>query len=241
LSFGWWVEKHNLHHANPNTEGADPDIGDGVLAFTSAQAANRTSWFGRAMARSQAWLFFPLLLLEGLNLHVASIRALWGRPRRRRSRPIEIALLAIHVAAYFTVLFVFLTPGQAFAFIGVQQGLFGLYMGISFAPNHKGMPILSADDDSDYMRRQVITSRNVRGGRMTDFVFGGLNYQIEHHLFPSMPRPNLRRSQALVAAFCRQKGVPYCESSLIGSYLQAMRHLHAVGRASAPVAASGQP
>ena len=123
-----------------------------------------------------------------------------------------------------------LSPVKAVVFILVQQGLFGLYLGCSFAPNHKGMPILAAADQSDFLRRQVLTSRNVRGGWLTDFALGGLNYQIEHHLFPSMPRPNLRRSQTLVRAFCQQRGVPYCQSSLAGSYAQALRHLNTVGR-----------
>ena len=76
-------------------------------------------------------------------------------------------------------------PIKAVVFIIVQQGLFGLYLGCSFAPNHKGMPILDAADQSDFLRRQALTSCNVRGGWLTDFALGGLNYQIEHHLFPS--------------------------------------------------------
>jgi fatty acid desaturase len=78
----------------------------------------------------------------------------------------------------------------------------------------------------------------VRGGWLTDLALGGLNYQIEHHLFPSMPRPSLRRSQALIEAFCLQRGVPYCQSSLAGSYAQALRHLNAVGRPARPAAAT---
>jgi fatty acid desaturase len=91
------------------------------------------------------------------------------------------------------------------------------------------MPILDADDQWDFLRRQAVTSRNVRGGWLVDFALGGLNYQIEHHLFPSMPRPNLRHSQALIQAFCVQRGVPYLETSLVGSYAQALRHLNTVG------------
>ena len=100
------------------------------------------------------------------------------------------------------MVFLVLSPVKAVVFIVVQQGLFGLYLGCSFAPNHKGMLVLGADDRTDFLRRQVLTSRNVRGGWLTDFALGGLNYQIEHHLFPSMPRPNLRRSQAMIEAFC---------------------------------------
>jgi fatty acid desaturase len=112
----------------------------------------------------------------------------------------------------------------------VQQGLFGLYLGCAFAPNHKGMPILSEHDEWDFLRRQVLTSRNVRGGPVVDIALGGLNYQIEHHLFPSMPRPNLRRAQVTVQAFCAEHDVSYLESGLVSSYRQTVRHFHQVGR-----------
>ena len=203
LSYGWWVDKHNRHHAHPNTEDADPDIAVGALAFTAGQA-RASRGLARLVFRYQAYLFFPLLLLEAVNLHVASVRALTRRAARRRSW--ERALITVHAAGYLTAVFLVLSPVKAVVFIIVQQGLFGLYLGCSFAPNHKGMPILDAADQSDFLRRQALTSRNVRGGWLTDFALGGLNYQIEHHLFPSMPRPNLRRSQALIEAFCRQRG-----------------------------------
>jgi fatty acid desaturase len=232
LSYGWWVDKHNRHHAHPNTEGADPDIGDGAIAFTAAQARNRKTRWGRAVARSQAWLFFPMLTLEGLNLHVASVRSLLDGSRRRHSRRAEGALLVVHLAIYLTALFLVLSPMQALAFIAIQQGLFGVYMGASFAPNHKGMLILTADDEIDSLRRQVLTSRNVHGGRVTDFVLGGLNYQIEHHLFPSMPRPNLRHAQGLVRGFCLDNGISYQDDTLLASYVQTLRHLSDVAAAA---------
>ena len=125
-----------------------------------------------------------------------------------------------------------LPPVKAIAFIAVQQGLFGLYLGISFAPNHKGMPILDAADQSDFLRRQVLTSRNVKGGPLTDLALGGLNYQIEHHLFPSMPRANLRRAQPVVRDFCRQRGVSYCQASFMGSFAQVLWHLDSVGKSA---------
>jgi len=68
--------------------------------------------------------------------------------------------------------FLVLSPVKAVVFIGVQQGLFGLYLGACFAPNHKGMLILDAADRSDFLRRQVLTSRNVRGGWLTDLAMG---------------------------------------------------------------------
>jgi fatty acid desaturase len=165
--------------------------------------------------------------LEAGHLHVASVKAILGG--RGRANVVEGLLLVVHVVAYVTVLVVVLTPVQALAFALVQQGLFGLYLGCAFAPNHKGMPTLTQADELDFLRRQVLTSRNVAGSRLVDVVLGGLNYQIEHHLFPNMPRPNLRRAQPLVREFCRQHELAYTEASLVGSYAQALRHLHAVG------------
>jgi fatty acid desaturase len=102
-------------------------------------------------------------------------------------------------------------------------------MGCSFAPNHKGMPMISAADKLDFLRKQVLTSRNVNGGWLTDYALGGLNYQIEHHLFPSMPRPNLRRAQGLVREFCERLEIPYSQCGAVSSYAQVLRHLHAAG------------
>jgi fatty acid desaturase len=231
LSFGWWVAKHNRHHANPNTEGADPDVMLRALAMTASQAA-ASRGVSRTVFRWQAFLFFPMLLGEAFSVHAASIRAL-SRPAPRH-RLAEAAMLAAHFAAYLTVVFLVLSPVKAAVFILVQQGLFGVYLGASFAPNHKGMPILSRDDEHDFLRRQVLTSRNIRGNWLTDLALGGLNYQIEHHLFPSMPRPNLRRSQPMIRDFCRHHGLPYTQASLIGSYAQALRYLHAIGAQAAP-------
>jgi fatty acid desaturase len=226
LSFGWWVAKHNRHHANPNTEGADPDIMMRALAMTAGQAGSSRG-VSRMVYRCQAFLFFPMLLGEAFSVHVASIRALSSRDGRQRLP--EAALLAVHFAAYLAVVFLVLSPVKAVVFILIQQGLFGVYLGASFAPNHKGMPILRREDNYDFLRRQVLTSRNIRGGWFTDLALGGLNYQIEHHLFPSMPRPSLRRSQPLIREFCQQHGLAYCQTSLVGSYAQALRYLHAVG------------
>ena len=228
MSYGWWVAKHSRHHAHPNTEGADPDIAAGALIFTAAQL-NAPRGVVRLIRRYQAYLFFPMLLLEAANLHLASVRAMAGGTWRHRR--IEAALLAVHFAAYLALVLAVLGPGlKAVAFVMVQQCLFGLYLGCSFAPNHKGMPVLTASDRSDFLRRQVLTSRNVRGGWLTDLALGGLNYQIEHHLFPSAPRPSLRHCQPLIREFCEQRGVPYCQTSLAGSFAMVLRHLNSVGR-----------
>jgi fatty acid desaturase len=235
VSFDWWVAKHNRHHSNPNHEDLDPDISITALAFTADQASSRHGLV-RLIARCQAYLFLPLLLLEAAHLHLASIKAVLRGSGRANA--VEGLLLVAHVAGYVTALVWVLSPLQAVVFLAVQQGLFGLYLGCSFAPNHKGMPTLTQSDQLDFVRRQVLTSRNVRGSRFVDVLLGGLNYQIEHHLFPNMPRPNLRHAQPLIRAFCRRHQIDYNEASLLGSYAEAIRHLHAVGAPLRPAMAA---
>ncbi|MFF3512477.1 fatty acid desaturase family protein [Streptomyces sp. NPDC002573] len=226
MSYGWWMNKHTRHHANPNHEELDPDVAPDILVWSTDQARN-SSGLARFIGGRQAFLFFPLLTLEGFNLHVASVRAL--RSPSMKSRLLEGGLLILHMAAYLSALFLVLPPGKALAFLAVHQCLFGVYLGSVFAPNHKGMPTFTGDDRPDFLRRQVLTSRNVRGGRFTDLMLGGLNYQVEHHLFPSMPTPHLRRAQVVVRAHCAEIGVPYHETGLIQSYREALTHLHRVG------------
>jgi fatty acid desaturase len=212
LSFGWWVPKHNAHHAHPNEIGRDPDIGDSSVLVSS-----------QLMARWQAGLFFPLMLLRSAGLHVSGVQRLLRQ--RDRAAVLEGLLMALHAALYLTAVFWVLSPLKALAFVALQQGVFSLYLGLSFAPNHKGMPIVEGGTEMSFAWRQVITARNVAGGWFTDLMLGGLNYQIEHHLFPSMPRPNLARAQQIIRPFCIESGLGYCEDSLCGSYRQAVRHL----------------
>ncbi|MFC9253720.1 fatty acid desaturase family protein [Amycolatopsis thailandensis] len=226
MSYGWWMDKHTRHHANPNHEDLDPDVDPDILVWSKEQA-RASKGLPRFIGRYQAFLFFPLLTLEGLNLHFSGIRAV-SKPGIRR-RGLEAALLLTHFALYFSALLVVLSPGKALVFFIVHKALWGVYMGSIFAPNHKGMPILSGDTELDFLRKQVLTSRNVRGGRIVDVALGGLNYQIEHHLFPSMPSPHLRRARPIVQGYCAEIGVPYHETGLVESYRLALRSLHEAG------------
>ncbi|MFI7009392.1 fatty acid desaturase family protein [Streptomyces sp. NPDC050145] len=227
MSYSWWNDKHNRHHANPNHTEKDPDVAADVLVFTSRQAATRVGFRGW-LTRHQAWLFFPLTLLEGLALKIYGFQDL--RRQSGRERLVEGGLLVAHVLGYLTLLLTTMPLGHALVFAALHQALFGLHLGLAFAPNHKGMEMPDPDGDKwGHLRRQVLTSRNIKGGALTDWFLGGLNYQIEHHLFPSMPRPHLRLAQPMVKAHCRDLGIPFTETGLVDSYRQALRHMYEVG------------
>jgi len=228
MSYGWWRHKHTRHHANPNKVATDPDIDLPVLSLTRDQVAKPRPAFARWILAHQGLFFFPILLLEGLSLHASSVRRVVARERVER-RWVEIAFLAVRLGGYVALVFLVLSPGIAAAFLGVQLGVFGVYMGMSFAPNHKGMPLVPKEARLDFLSRQVRTSRNIRGPWILDAVLGGLNYQIEHHLFPSMPRPHLRRAARLVSEYCESRGVPYTATGLIEAYRIVVRYINRVG------------
>lgn len=223
ISYEWWKNKHNQHHANPNQLGVDPDVKSGVLAFTPEATDARTG-LRATLARRQGYFFIPLLFLEGFYLHYISVRALISKRRW-----LELSFISARIVGYLVFVFLLLPPGMAAAFVGVQVGLFGLLLGGAFAPNHIGMPTVAQDAELDFLRRQVLMSRNIRGGALVHFFMGGLEYQIEHHLFPMVPRPNLRRLQRLARDYCDEHDVPYTETSLTEGFANVLSYLNQVG------------
>jgi len=227
LSFGWWVNKHGRHHANPNQDSVDPDVDAGVVSFTP-EGTDRRSGVMAKVGEYQGYYFLPVLLFEGASLHVDSFRNILSG-RNVTHRWTEIVFVGVHFVGYLALLFIVLPPGMAIAFFAVQLAVFGFLLGGAFSPNHIGMPTVPHDVDIDFLRRQVYMSRNVRGGPVVHFFMGGLEYQIEHHLFPMAPRPNLRALQTVVRRHCAEQGIPYTETSLGEAFRTIIAYLNQVG------------
>ena len=226
----WWMDKHNAHHRNPNQLGHDSDIEVVVFAYTEEQALESRG-ISRFFIRHQAFFFYPMLLLSSLSLLGGGLVFLLRRQQVRY--PIaETTAVVAGIGLYLAVLFFFLPAWQAALFIVVHRALAGFYMGSVFAPNHKGMPVLEADVKLDYLRHRVLTARNVLPNPLIDFSYGGLNYQIEHHLFPTMPRNRLRDATETVREFCAMRGIPYHETGFWQSQREILGYMHEV---SAPL------
>jgi len=230
MSYSWWDNKHTKHHGNPNQVGKDPDIAVDTISFLEEDAA-KSRGFIRLITRKQGWLFFPLLTLLGLNLHLQGLKYLFTK-KKVKGRWLEIGLIFGRLAIVLVPVFIMLPLGMAFAFAGVQFAVFGVYMGIAFAPNHKGMPIIEAGARLDFFTKQVRTSRNISGGWWVTAFLGGLNYQVEHHLFPSMPRPYLAKAREVVRDYCIANDVPYTETTILRSYAIVVEYLNRVGLAA---------
>src|SRR5216683_1332905 len=228
VSRAWWRDNHDAHHAHPNDLGQDPNVNIIFLGCTAEQALSRPGWV-QWIIRHQVALLVPIFCLEFFSMHRQSIDYAFGR--KRGTVRGEGLVLLVHFALYGALLYFTLGIGGAIVFALVQELLTGLYMASIFAPNHKGMPL--ADPTSgppDFLRQQILTARNVRGP-LVDFLYGGLNYQIEHHLFPTMPRNNLSRAQPHVRAFCESRGISYCETGVAQSWREILGNYTEVSRA----------
>jgi fatty acid desaturase len=229
VTYGWWINHHNRHHSNPNNLDVDPDtVRRPVIFDVDELPVKASSPFRRFIIRYQSVMFFVLLGHEAYRVRSAGVRA--AKSGALKWPKLEISLVAAHFVGYFSVLFLTMSPVKAVVFILLHQVLFGLYLGAVFAPNHKGMPVYRSDLELDWLHRQVLTSRNIYSSHFTDFVYGGLNYQIEHHLFPSMPRVNLRRVRPIVKQYCGAHGLPYDEVPVWASYAAVSRFFGKVSR-----------
>ncbi len=230
VGFWNWRDRHNAHHAHTNETAGDPEIrGMALVAFTEEDAQSRQGWQRRAVGY-QGTLAPILLLLTSLAALVLRVDGWLYALRRVRGtrRLVEVALLSLNLAVW-AVAIARLGGHWLAVFIGSQL-VAGLYLSLVAAPNHKGMPVWTQGVQLSFMERQVLSSRNLLPHPVTDFVYGGLNYQIEHHLFPTMPRAHLGRARALIKPFCEAHGLDYEEVSPLASYQAVYAELHRVAR-----------
>ena len=225
VSRGYWTDKHNTHHRQPNRIDADPDIEYPIFAFSEEQALSKRG-VQRFMVKYQAFFFLPLWLFEGIVIRGASI--LYLITHKVKYRLIDALLIATHLIGYTVLIFSLLPTGQAFLFILIHQALFGFYLSSVFAPNHKGMPLNEKDTKIDFIHEQVLTARNVKAHPLTDYWYGGLNYQIEHHLFPTTARNKLGELQKIVRSYCQEHDIHYYETGMVQSYKEIIVFLHGV-------------
>ncbi len=227
MSYAWWLDKHNAHHSNPNHVDMDPDIEIPFLEFTGTEDLAGMGKFRQFLVKHQATIFLPALMTVSLGLQYNSVDFLLHM--RAKYHFLEWILMIAHFALYFAVIFSRFVWWQAIIFIVVHQALTGLYLGSIFAPNHKGMPVLEKESTMDFLHRQVLTARNIHANPITDFVYGGLNYQIEHHLFPSMPRNKLKQAQQIIKPFCQAHDISYHETNIPTSLKEILQHLYSIG------------
>lgn len=179
-----------------------------------------------ALIRRQHWLFFPILLFARFNWAWAGIQHAWRLAFRSPRGRVELGLIGLHYLGCFGLAFIMLPPLVALWYIALAQIFSGAFLAIVFVQSHSGMEVYSAPQD--FVTAQVISSRDLQANVWNIWFTGGLNFQIEHHLFPTLPRHNLGRVCSEVRTLCKKHGLNYDTRSMAQSTKIVIRCLRDV-------------
>lgn len=221
VSEAGWYEKHNAHHKHVNRQDRDPDLGIPFI-FSPIQAATKGPLVRRYIRPYQHLLFFLALPFVYPNFIFWTFKRFFAK--WNRATFFEFLFLCAHFLLWVALPVLVLPLPVAIVFIGVQFAIIGIYMSVAFAPNHKGELVTPADEETTW-RHQIELTRNLAPSRFRFFLLGGLDYQIEHHLFPTMSRFHYPRIQPVVKRFCDTHGLRYHETSWWGSMREIYRAL----------------
>lgn len=227
MSYENWMRNHNAHHANPNEEGEDPDLEIPLHVFTQSQFAKRTG-LRRLITKYQVLTYYTMRPLTSISTRVNSFRYFIKNYHPRLLW--QIGMFIVGALLWFVAPFILFGTGKGLLFVLVSNAFGGFYASNVFAPNHKGMPQVKPGINMSFFEQQVVTARNVSANPLTDFIFLGLNYQIEHHLFPSCPRNKLRYAASFVKKTVETNGLPYITEGVVSSNKIILRHLWNVAR-----------
>lgn len=250
FSVHWWKTKHNSHHAVPNLLASVPGACDGdpdidtmpFLAWTLKMAeTGRDSPLARFMVSWQTIIYFPILLFARLSwAHQSWVFVFggWGQhsvqladmDRKTIQYPLlEKLFLILHYCGLLWIMSHMTISHAVFYFFTAQMSC-GFFLALVFGLGHNGMAVYPADQRPDFWKLQVTTSRNIKSTMFVDWFCGGLQYQVDHHLFPSLPRHSFGEAHKLVAKFCKEQNVSYHEADLLEGTIEILKHLDKISK-----------
>jgi fatty acid desaturase len=208
-----WRIAHDRHHAKPNQDGFDPDV-EVPFSFTAERFKN-SKGLGRRIAKYQAYAYYPLGTLTSLSVRFKKMTYFQENWSWKIWK--EVLVFVISVILHFVVPLYLFGLAKGMSFLTIVTLIEGFYLFNVFAPNHKGMPELGNDVSLSFFEQQIVTSRNIRSNSLIDYVYLGLNFQIEHHLFPTAPRNNLKKIVPHVEKLCKKYGIDHTETGPLES------------------------
>ena len=236
LGFGHWQDIHNRHHPHTNSRLKDPDIESGIFSLHVRSAAGK-NLIGRFVTRYQAYLLWPLVSLQGFTLKTDSFRFMFRTTKSVRADWIG---MAGHAVLWFAIPMSVLGLGDTIANYAIMTWFLGPYLGTIFLFNHVGTRVIEPDEDISFLHRQILATRNLGSSRLSDFIFGGMNNHIEHHLFPHIPKARLRQARPIVKDFCIRQEIPYREMGWWAGCVELFRYLRGISVETAAPPAAGQ-
>ena len=227
LSFTHWRIVHDTHHRHSQDEVRDPDMQYAATFSVHARGAAEKRGLAGALRPFQHLYFWPLGALYSWSLRWDSIARLIRDPDRTR---VDRWVLPAHYALWLAVPSLVVGPAAALLGYVLVSTVIGLYLVAIFAPNHMGMPSRRDGERWTYLEQQIVTSRDLRVGPLLAIVLGGLEHQIEHHLFPGIGQPHLGAARRIVTAFCAEHGLPHREVSFLAAHRQVLGQLAVMAR-----------
>lgn len=253
LSLGWWKRNHNVHHIVTNSPEHDPDIEHMPFFAISHRFFDslRSTYYDRIMTydpfakfmlRYQHYLYYPILLFGRFNLYRLSWEYLiMGQgPKKGPAwwhRWLEIAgqVFFWYWFGYKVVYQSIPTAAGRFAFVMVSH-MITAPLHVQITLSHFAMSTADLGINESFPQKMLRTTMDVDCPEWLDFFHGGLQFQAIHHLFPRMPRHNLRRTQKLVQEFCREVDIPYALYGFVDGNKEVIGRLADVGRQAAILA-----
>jgi len=225
MCYAYFQHIHRAHHPHCNESARDPDMQSEILSMYAESAYAKRS-FGRLVTRRQGLLIWILIWLQGLSFKIDSVRFIAHNLRTTR---LDQLVLVAHVALWSAPVAV-LGFADAWMNYSLMTLLIGGYTGSIFLVNHIGTRVIEPHESLPFLMHEIAVTRNLGTSRFEDFLFGGLNNHIEHHLFPSMPTVRLRRARVITRDFCRRHGIAYREMSWLAAAREVTQHFKSMSR-----------
>ncbi|KAF9481011.1 delta 8-sphingoloid desaturase protein [Pholiota conissans] len=245
LSIGWWVQNHNVHHLVTNHPSHDPDI-EYVPFFAISPVFISSLWssyykrsmpfdaFARRFVAIQHYLFYFVMLFARFNLYVLSYASLWKQAfETKRARGgrwawrLEVTGIVFFWCWFGRVLYGCGSWQRALVFLLVSHAvMFPLH--VQLVLSHFSMSTEDLGPVESFPHRQLRTTSDVICDPSIEFMHGGLHLQVTHHLFPRLPRHNLREASQLVKAFAKEQGLVYSEFGFVDGNKEVLGTLRGV-------------
>ena len=224
LCYTYFQHIHRLHHPHCNDRSRDPDMQSEFFSMYRESAKAKTG-FGRLVSRHQAVLIWILVWLQGFTLRIDSLRYLRRDPEGTR---VDRVLVFVHYSLWLVIPAVVVGVPAALLNYTLATLVIGGYTGTVFLVNHIGTRVIEPGEAISHFRQELAVTRNLGDSRLEDFLFGGLNNHIEHHVFPSMPTARLPAARRITRAFCQRHGLAYREMSWLEAAREVAQHFKAV-------------
>ncbi|CAO3635712.1 unnamed protein product [Cunninghamella blakesleeana] len=247
FSLSWWKNKHNTHHASTNVSGHDPDIDTAptllwdefaTANFYGSIEENPSNKFSRFIAEHilpyQSRYYFFILGFARFSWALQSLIHTFTQDAINKSPQLNLMerITIVSHWLFFTFWACFFIPSfsNIVLFFLVSQATTGYALALVFAMNHNGMPVITQEqaEKMEFYEIQVITGRAVSLSPLGDWFFGGLNYQIEHHVFPDLPRHSLPKVKPMLKSICKKYNIHYHDTSALQGTLEVLQTLDTV-------------